>query len=88
MTQQLVDRLAEIRAIIKDLTTEEGDIRGALVALKQNIIEGEQFTAILKLVPSTRLDSVAVKKEMGSDWWKAHSTTSDSLRIETVRRAA
>lgn len=85
---QLVDRLAEVRAEQKLLADEESDIRSALLALQQNIIEGEQYTAILKLVPSTRLDTKAVKQEMGDSWYKQHSTTSDSLRIETVRKAA
>ena len=56
--------------------------------LVQNIVEGEQYTAILKLVPSTRLDTKAVKSEMGGAWYQAHSTTSESIRIETIRRAA
>lgn len=84
----LVDRLAAIRAEIKTLSDEESDIRGALLALKQNIIEGEQYTAILKLAPSTRLDAKAVKQEMGESWYKAHSTTTDSLRIETIAKSS
>lgn len=84
----LVDRLAEIRAQIRELESEESDIRAAIIKLEQNIVEGKQYTAILKLVPSTRLDTKAVKEEMGADWYKAHSITSQSLRIETVARMA
>lgn len=85
---ELVDRLAEIRAQVKELDAEESSIRAALLALEQNIIQGERFTAILKLVPSTRLDTKTVKAELGAEWYAAHSVTSNSIRIETVAKAA
>lgn len=84
----LVDRLAEIRATIKALQDEESDIRAAILAGKQNIVEGEHYTAILKLVSSNRFDTDGVKKEMGQSWYKAHTVATESIRIETIRKAA
>ena len=85
---ELVDRLAEIRSEVKALETEEAEIRAAILALEQNIVEGERYTAILKAVPSTRIDTKAVKAEMGSEWYSAHSVTSTTIRIETLMKAA
>jgi len=82
---ELVDRLAEIRSEVKALETEEAEIRAAILALEQNIVEGERYTAILKAVPSTRIDT---KAEMGSEWYSAHSVTSTTIRIETLMKAA
>lgn len=84
---ELVDRLAIIRAEQKALADEESEIRAALLALELNVIEGDRFTAILKAVPSTRIDTKAVKSEMGNEWYSAHSVTSTSIRIETVAKA-
>lgn len=84
---ELVDRLAAVRAEAKALADEESSIRAALLELEQNVIEGEQFTAILKVVPSTRIDTKAVKTEMGSEWYSAHSVTSTAIRIETIAKA-
>lgn len=84
----LADRLAEVRAQIKLLQDEESALRAQLLDLKQNIIEGDRFTAILKLVPQTRIDTDAVKKEMGMPWYKDHCKTTDTLRIETIAKAA
>ena len=86
--QQLVDRLAEIRLLAKQLADEESDIRAALLKLERNVVEGDRFTAILKLVPSTRLDTKAVKKEMGQEWVSSHSVTSNTIRIETIAKVA
>jgi hypothetical protein len=86
--QALVDRLAEIRAEIRALSEEESAIKAQLLGLQQNIVEGERYTAILKLVPQTRLDSDAVKSEMGMPWYRAHCKTVESIRIETVAKAA
>lgn len=84
---ELVDRLAVIRAEAKALADEESSIRAALLELEQNVIEGEHFTAILKAAPSTRIDTKAVKAEMGQDWYSAHSVTSVAIRIETIAKA-
>lgn len=85
---ELVDRLAEVRAEMKRLSDEESDIRATLLALEQNIIEGERNTAIVKLVVSNRFDTAATKKEMGAAWYDAHTVPSKSIRIETVAKAA
>lgn len=88
MTQSIVDRLAEIRAQIKELSEEESALKAQIMNLKQNIVEGERFTAILKLVPQSRIDTESLKKEMGAPWCKAHCKTTESIRIETVYKAA
>jgi predicted phage-related endonuclease len=88
MTQYLVDELAVVRQQIKDLQDRESDIRAAILKMEQNIVEGERFTAILKLVPSTRLDTKAVKKEMGESWVNSHSVSTSSIRIEVIRKCA
>ena len=84
----LIDRLAEIRAQIKELFEEESAIKAEIMKLGQNIVEGEQFDAILKIVPQTRIDTDGLKKEFGLPWYKAHSKTTDTVRIETIRKAA
>jgi len=86
--EHLVDRLAEIRATIKELESEESDIRAAILKLEQNVVEGQNFTAILKLVTSNRLNTAAVKSEMGDQWYRAHTIQSETIRIETLRKAA
>ncbi len=86
--KSIVDRLAEIRAVQKELAEEESALRQALLDTKQNVVEGERFTAILKLVPQSRLDSDHVKKDMGVEWYKSHCKVTQSLRIETIAKAA
>lgn len=88
MTQAIVDRLAEIRAQIKELSDEESALKAQIMQLEQNIVEGENYTAILKLVPQSRIDTDGLKKEFGLPWYKAHCKTVESIRIETVAKAA
>lgn len=88
MTQAKVDRLAEIRSAIKELSEEESAIKAELLALNQNIIEGDRFDAILKLVPQSRIDTDGLKKEFGLPWYKAHCKVTESVRIETIAKAA
>lgn len=88
MTQAIVDRLAEIRAEMKLLTEEESALKTQIISLEQNTVEGERFTAILKLIPQSRIDTEAVKSEMGASWYKAHCKTTESIRVEVVAKAA
>ena len=88
MTHAIIDRLAEIRAEMKLLAEEESALKAQIMALEQNIVEGDRFTAILKLVPQSRIDTEGLKKEFGLPWYKDHCKTTDSIRIETIAKVA
>jgi len=82
----LVDWLGNVREQMKELKQLEGYYKEALQARTDDEeIIGEQFTATIEDVEQMRIDTAAVKEEMGDEWWDDHCKLIEYKKVSTKR---
>lgn len=84
----LVDWIGNVREQMKELKQLEGYYREALMARVDDgeyEVTGEQFEALIEDVEQMRLDSTAVRVEMGEEWWGDHCKLSEYRKVSTKR---
>ncbi len=85
----LTDWLGSVREQMKELKQLEGYYKEALMARADGEeIVGEQFTATIEDVEQMRIDTTAVKDEMGDEWWGDHCKLIEYKMIKTKRNTS
>ncbi len=83
----LVDWLGDVREKAKELKQLEGYYKEALMArAEDDLITGEVFYATIEEVEQMRLDTSAVKEEMGDEWWEDHCKLTSYKKVSTKRQ--
>jgi GTP1/Obg family GTP-binding protein len=84
----LTDWLGSVREQMKELKQLEGYYKEALMARVDDDeyeVVGEQFTATIEDVEQMRINTEAVKEEMGTEWWKDHCKLIEYKMVKTKR---
>jgi hypothetical protein len=83
----LVDELGKLREQASDLKKLEGVYKQALMARLngKQVVEGEEFVAMISSEKRTSLDTSKIKEEMDDDWVQEHSRTTEFKKISTKR---
>ncbi len=89
----LVDWLGNVREQMKELKQLEGYYKEALRARVSDDdlvdgITGDEFEALISEVTQMRIDTEAVKEEMGEEWWIDHCKETSYDMIKTKRIAS
>jgi hypothetical protein len=80
-----VDRLGRVKAAIAGLEVYEKALKEAVIAHGEAAVEGTTFRATVSIAEQLRLDTKAIRVEMGDDWCGRFEKPSI---ITTVRVAA
>ena len=84
----LADALGDIDAGMEALKARQGLARAEFVRRKLDSARGERFAVTRSLGSQTRLDTKAVKAEMGADWYAARSRTSSTATFRVFPAVA
>ena len=83
----LVDELGSIKDRIKELQTEEGVLKQALLAKLsdgQRVIQGETHSGMISDRTRVGLDSAKVLEDMGEEWVEDHSKTTEYTELRVT----
>ena len=84
----IVDELGRTRVELSRLKKLEGFLKqGLLARAKVGAVTGEKYyNASIQELERSGLDTEAVKKEMGDNWYKERCKTTPYIQIRTVEK--
>lgn len=84
----IVDELGRTRTELSRLKKLEGFLKqGLLARAKVGAVAGEKyFDASIQELARSSLDTAAVKKEMGDDWYRKRCKTTPYVQIRTTEK--
>jgi hypothetical protein len=82
----VADRLGRVAAFIAELEDYEKRLKGIIIAHGEDAVEGKLFRATLSIFDQSRLDTKAVKEEMGEAWVAKRSKASKVTKVVSNAR--